>query len=40
VSPNVVIFRTFVPVRDFGTHHMLFNGVILVKINKVHLYYK
>ena len=30
VSPIVVIFRTFVPDRDFGTHHMLFSGVILV----------
>ena len=30
VSPVVVIFRTFVPDRDFVTHPMLFTGVILV----------
>ena len=30
VSPVVVIFRTFVPDRDFGTHPTLFSGVILV----------
>ena len=30
VSPVVVIFRTFVPDRDFVTHPMLFTGVLLV----------
>ena len=30
IIPVVVIFRTFVPDRDFGTHPTLFSGVILV----------